>query len=163
MSFRKIAVIVFICAVCFTIEALSADLLGRWFKPNLILIAVVFFNLFWGTRYSLACAIFGGLLKDGFSANFFGLNIFSLIACAYLTTFIKMYAYHVSSKAGRVMMVFFMIIANGIIQCLVKVILSHGNLPWAFSQVLLPEVLATTIVAGYTFDKLKQCALNLLV
>jgi rod shape-determining protein MreD len=163
MSFRKILVIGFICAICFIIEALLGGILGRWFKPNLLLIIVVFFNLSWGTRYCLAAAIIGGLIKDSFSPNFFGMNIFSFIACGYLVTFIKMYVYHVGSKADRVLMVFLIVILNVIIQYLVKVVLSYVNLGQAIHYVFLPEVLTTTIAAGYTFDRLKQCVSNLFV
>ena len=163
MSFRKILVVSVICIFCFFIEALLGNLLGRWFKPNLILIVVVFFNLFWGTRYSLAAAMIGGLLKDSFGAHFFGLNIFSLIICAYLTTFVKLYIYHVGSKSGRVTMVFFIVIFNIIIQYLSKVMLSYVHFPQAFHYVFLPEILATTLAAGYTFDKLKRCVSNLFV
>lgn len=163
MSLRKILVIAAICAICFIIEALLHQILGRWFKPNLLLIAVVFFNLYWGTRYSLAAAMVGGLLKDGFSAIFFGFNIFSLIACGYLTTFVKMYVYHVGSKSDRVLMVFLVVVLNAIIQYLLKVMLSSVSFPQAFLYVFLPEILTTTIVAGYTFDRLKACVLRLFV
>ena len=163
MSFRKILVVTVICALCFLLETLLGNLFGRWFKPNFILIAVVFFNLSWGTRYSLAAAIIGGLFKDSFSASFFGLNIFSLICCAYITTFIKLYVYHVGSKSGRVLMVFFVVIFNVIIQYLVKVMLSYVHFFQAFHYVFLPEIMTTTLVAGYTFNKLKQCVLNLFV
>src|SRR3989338_3294243 len=163
MSFRKFFIIAIICALCFIIEILLGNLLGRWFKPNLILIAIVFFNLSWGTRYGLAAAIIGGLMKDSFSANFFGLNIFSLLSCAYLITFIRKYVYHVGSQAGRVKMVVIIVILNVTIQVLVKVALSYVNIGQAFHYVFLPEVIATTVLAGYTFDKLKRCVSNLLV
>ena len=163
MSFRKIIIIGAICSLCFIIEALLGNLLGRWFKPNLILIVLVFFNLFWGTRYGLAAAIIGGLLKDSFGANFFGLNIFSFISCAYLTTLIKLYVYHVGSKAGRVMMVFIIVILNVVIQCIMKIILSYINAGQVFGYIFLPEVFTTTVVAGYSLDKLKRCVLNLSV
>ena len=163
MSFRKILIIAVICGVLFILEALLGSLLGRWFKPNLILIVVVFFNLFWGTRYGLTAAIVGGLIKDSFSANFFALNIFSLLSCAYLTTLIKLYVYHVGSKAGRILMVFIIVIMNVAIQCIMKVILSYVNPLQVISYIFLPEIFTTTIVAGYTIDKLKRCVLDLLV
>jgi rod shape-determining protein MreD len=163
MSFRKVIIIGAICGLGFIIEAVLGDLLGRWFKPNLILITVVFFNLFWGTRYGLAAAIIGGLIKDSFGVHHFGLNILSFVSCAYLTTLVKLYVYHVGSREGRILMVFLMVIMNVTIQFIVKVVASYINIPQTLGYVLLPEVVATSVAAGYTLDKLKRCVLNLLV
>ncbi len=59
--------------------------------PNLLLLAVIYFNLAFGIRYSIFAAVVAGLFRDSFGAGIFGLNIFAFVVCAYLTTGLKRY------------------------------------------------------------------------
>lgn len=156
--------------VLFLIENILSELFGRWFSPNLLIILVIFFTLTRGIRYGLLAALLSGLLKDSFSVNVFGLNIFSFIACAYLTIFIKKYIYQAGSNASRVLMVFIISLSYIGIQYMLYgmfVLTVAGPAAIDFSEmfvfILLPEVLATTITTVYVFEKLKQCALKLFV
>ena len=154
--------------VTFLIEGILTELFGPKFTPNLLIILVVFFNFFRGIRYSLLTAFLAGLLKDSFGVKVFGLNIFSFIMCAYLSTFIKVYVYHVGSNASRVLVVFLVnLIYIGIMYVLhVMFTPPLAGLPSIdfsemFVYVLIPEVLTTTVVTIYVFEKYKQCALKL--
>ncbi len=69
---------------CLIVQLLFARVLGSAFVPNFVLIAVVFFNLYRGLRYSLSVAFLGGFLLDSFSTSLMGLNMFSLVMCAFL-------------------------------------------------------------------------------
>ena len=161
---------IFVC-VTFVAENLLSELLGERFSPNLLIILVVFFNFFRGIRYSLLTAFLAGLLKDSFSVSVFGVNIFSFIMCAYLSTFIKVHIYQVGSNASRLLIVFLVNLIFIGIQYVLHVMLTPplsgmaGLSPIDFSEmfvyVLIPEILTTTIVTIYVFEKFKKCALKL--
>ena len=157
---RRIGVIVALSFVFFLMEFFLFNLLGRWFKPNLLLLLVLFFNFYLGIRYSLITALIAGFLKDSFSLNTFGCHIFSFVLCAFLTTVTKKYLFHTSAQSLRILLAFFMSILN----VLVLYILNSMFIPLDFDQVfkfvLIPEVLATTLVANATFWQLKKCVLK---
>jgi rod shape-determining protein MreD len=142
------------------LEDIFVHIFGRWFPPNFLIILIIFFNLFRGTRYSLLCAVFAGVLKDSFSVNTFGLHIFSFIACAYLTTFLKMYFYQVGSQASRILLVFLVTQAQVLIYFYLSGILSPLPFQEMFVHIFIPQVMATVCVAPYTIEKVKQCALR---
>lgn len=172
----RIFVVALFVFVTFLIEGILSDLFGRWFSPNLLIILVIFFTLSRGIRYGLVAALLAGLLKDSFSVKVFGLNIFSFITCAYLTIFIKRYIYQTGSNASRILMVFLISLIYVGIQYMLHVMFTcarQGIPPLSglasidfaemFAYILLPEVLATTLVTVFVFERLKQCALRLFV
>jgi len=160
---KKSFFVIFCVVGCFLIEGVLSVIFGRWFSPNLLIILVVFFNLFRGIRYSLAAAFLAGLLKDSFSPNLFGLNIFSFLLCAYLTTFIKMYIYHSGSVVLRMFLVFVISLINIIIHYILTLMVASIPFGEMFVHLLLPEVTATVIITNYAFKKFKECALKLFV
>ncbi|MCK5581863.1 MAG: rod shape-determining protein MreD [Candidatus Omnitrophica bacterium] len=147
--------------VCFVLENAFSGLLGDWFKPNLLIILIVFFNLFRGIRYSILAALLAGLLKDSLGVKPFGINIFAFVACAYLTTYIKMYIYHVGSVASRVFLVFVITTINVLILYILNMIFFPVSFTEMFCFILIPELAATLLLTAYVFEKLKQCALRL--
>ncbi|MDP2653780.1 MAG: rod shape-determining protein MreD [Candidatus Omnitrophota bacterium] len=160
---RKVFIIIFVVSACFVVESVLSSVGGRWFKPNLEIIAVVFFNLFWGTRYGVISAFAAGLIRDSFAVGLFGLNVFSLLSCAYLTALFKIYLFHIGSMASRVFVACVMALANLLIQYLVMVVFLSVDIGAAMTHVIVPEVLATTVIAAYAFNKIKKCVLKLSV
>ncbi len=158
---RNIAVIGFIVSVGFVLEYVCAELFSGWFCPNVLIVVVVFFNLFRGVRQSLVAAFFAGLLRDSFSPQLFGLHIFVFMLCAYLTTFVKIYIYHSGSKDLRVLMACVMTVLYVVIQSLVRMMFMDVNFGQVIRCILLPELISTALVAGYVFVQLKKCALKL--
>lgn len=153
-----IAVFAFVTVLC---EHILAEVTGGWFRPNLAVILVVFFNLFRGIRYSLCAALMTGLLQDSFTTQAFGVQMFVLTACAYLTTAVKMYTYHPGSRAARLLVVFLIAAASLVLSALFHALLSGVGLRETFSQVLVPELAATVVAANYVFERYKRCALRL--
>jgi len=149
--------------VCFIFETTLSTLFGRWFAPNLLLLLVIFFNLFRGIRYSIITALFAGMLKDSYSAGPFGLHVFSLVTIAYLTTIIKGFVYQPGSMPSRVLLVCVMSFINVVVMTVMNLMLSSVDLGDVFRYVLVPEVLTTTIATGYVFRWFKKCALRLSV
>ena len=102
----RVFIIVFLSLAFYLIEFFLFNLFGRWVTPDLLLILVVFFNLYWGIRFSLLAALFAGFIQDSFSIDPFGTNTFTFIICVFLTTLIKRYLYQIGSISSRVLMIF---------------------------------------------------------
>ena len=149
-----IGVLVFIFSL---FEFIVFNLLGPWFTPNLLIILIIFFNLYLGIRYSILTAALAGLIKDSFTVNYFGLNIFSFILCAYLITLIKKYLYQVGSLSHRVVLVFLISILNTMIHFVLLSMFITLDFRQVMLSVLLPEVALTVVVSDYVFKRLKQC------
>lgn len=158
---QKIFTILGFTLVCFFIQNIVSQFFGGWVRLDLLVILIVFFNLYRGLRYSLLAAFFAGLLMDSFSANLFGLNIFSLMSCAYLTTLFKRYIYQMGSVSSRVLIVFLGTLINVVIHYIVNLMSASIDFSQAFMYVFIPEIITTTLLAHYCFEKLKQCALRL--
>lgn len=152
----RILFIAFLSVLFYLIEFFLFNLFGRWFTPDLLLILVIFLNLYWGIRYSLLGAVFAGFIQDSFSIDPFGTNIFTLIICVFLTTLIKRYLYQIGSISSRVFMVFLVSILNVLIHVLLNAMSGIVDLRDLIIYVLLPQVLTTTIVANYVFSRLRR-------
>lgn len=141
------------------IELVLFNVFGRWFKPNLLVVLVIFINLYLGIRYSLITAVFAGVIRDSFSLGIFGVHIFSFVACAYLTTFIRTYHYQVGSSTSRFFLILVVSLANVVIHYAISVMFLSADFGQMFVSILLPEVLVTVMVAFYIFKILKRLAL----
>jgi len=152
--------IIFFVYVTFILESVLSQLVGRWLQPDLLLMLIVFFNLFRGIRCSLFAAVCAGLLRDSFSAQAFGLNTFSLCACAFLTTYIKLYVYHVGSAPTRVLLVVVMTVVHVMVRFIVNIVFVPLSFSEVFRYVLIPQVVIASITANYFFARFKKCALK---
>lgn len=159
----RVLMIVVAVYICFILESVLSSIFGRWFAPNLLLLLVIFFNLFRGIRYSILTALLAGILQDSYSPGPMGLSVFSFVACAYLTTIIKAYIYQPGSLPSRVLLVFVISVINVSILSLLHMISTTVDLGDVFQNILLPEVTATCVVTGYAFKHFRQCALRLSV
>lgn len=147
--------------ICFIIEYLFSMLFPIWLRPNLLLILIIFFNLYRGIRHSLLVAFMAGVLKDCFAPHLFGLNIVVFMMCAHLTTFFKIYIYESSSSSTRLLLIFIISVSSVLIGFWTRLIFIPINFWDVFHHLLLPEVFATTAVSLFVFKIFKQCALKL--
>jgi rod shape-determining protein MreD len=152
---RKIIAITILAVFFCLIEIVLFNIFDRWFKPNLLIILIVFVNLHSGIRYSIITAIIAGILKDCFSLNLFGLNMFSFIFCAYLTTFIRRSFYQVGSSASKIRTVAAVATVNVLIHYIFVVIFASAQFGSMLMTVLIPEVFWTSVVSGFIFKRLK--------
>lgn len=160
---RKMLGVIFLVYASFVAEGIFFQFIGRLFNPNILIILIVFFNLTRGIRYSLFAAFVAGIIKDSYSTYPFGIYTFSFMLCAYLTTFIKMYIYQPGVPALRILLVFLISAINIVVQYFLFLMATTISAVDMFTHLLLPEVLATTIITTYAFRKFKQCALRLSV
>lgn len=78
--------IVFLCAL------FQVAIFPTAVTPNLVLIAVISINLFFGFRAGMASALAGGILLDAYS-GFFGASTLALILVSYILHFVKYYLF----------------------------------------------------------------------
>jgi len=147
--------------VCFIIEYFLSEWFSPWLCPNLLLILVIFFNLYRGIRHSLLVAFIAGVVIDSFAPELFGLNIFVFMACAYLTTFLKMYVYESTSPVSRFILIFLISVSCVLISFWTRLIFIPVDFKEVFHYIFLPEVFATTMASLFVFKIFKKCALKL--
>ncbi|MCK5259853.1 MAG: rod shape-determining protein MreD [Candidatus Omnitrophica bacterium] len=160
---RKIIFVPVCVFVLFLAEFFLFNMAGRWFMPNLLLLAIIYFNLAFGIRYSIFAAVLAGVLKDSFSTGMFGLNIFSFVLCSYMTTVLKRYLHYVASRRSRLLLVFFITVINISIHCVLQAISVKVDAGQVFKFVFVPEVLMTLIATSFVFTELKKCVSKLFV
>ncbi len=154
----RLGIIFAFTTAAFVVQSALRDLPVSWFRPNLLLLTVVFFNLFRGIRCSLAAAVCGGMLADAFSVYGYGQHTFALVACAYGTTFLKMAFYHPGSAGSRLLLVGLMGVCQVLLQFLVRQIWVSIPFMDMVRHVLIPEVGSTLAVTPYMMRRLRTCA-----
>lgn len=158
---KKIFAISAITLFLFLIEFVLANSLGRWFKPNLLILLVIFIDLHWGSRWGVYVAILSGLLKDSLGPGFFGVNIFSFVLCVYVTTLTRRYLlYNVEFGFLRILMAFLMSLFNVVVVYILNSLFFTLDFTQVLVFVILPEVLITTLAAAFVFKELKKCVLK---
>ena len=156
---NQILVISLLCFLFQLLEYCLFSLFGRWGDPHLMLILVIFFNLYSGIRFSLWTAVCGGAIKDCFSTMPFGTHIFSYMVCACLSTYIRQNWYERGSSASKLLMVFAVTSAHTLIMAfLYKMVFEDIRWLDVLGSVWLPEILATMIVALFVFERLRDTA-----
>ena len=160
---RKGLIICGFIVVFYLLEFFIYNIFGRDFTPSLLLLLVMFFNLYLGIRYSLFTAVAAGFLEDSFSPHLFGINLFSFVACAYMTTFLKSIVYHMGSNFSRLILISLVCLIYVVVSFVLYAMFMKVNLREALLYVLLPQVLITLLVANPVFALLKKCVLKLSV
>jgi len=124
--------------------------------PNLLLISVVFFNIYFKPKNALLFTGFCGIIKDIFSIARFGMNIVSFVACGFLVSKIKTSIYH-NDRISQILTVFLVSLLNSFIFFIINSF--SIRLPFFRSLffVILPEALYTAIIAPIIFYGLKRC------
>src|SRR5262245_23603085 len=83
---RRIIFITVLVFLFFMLQFLLFNLVGWWLRPQLLILLIIFFDLYLGVRYGLYTAVLAGLIMDSFAASVFGLNLVSFILDAYMTS-----------------------------------------------------------------------------
>lgn len=125
-------------------------------RPDLILIAVVFFGLFSGPERGLEAGVLGGLLCDIFSLDFFGINALVLGIAGFVAGALSTAVFKESKKTQGLVVFFFTIFSMWLHFMLVSFLSRTFNLTFSeyFLRSVLPSSLYTAIVAIPIFVKL---------
>lgn len=155
---KRILIILGLTYLFFLLEFLMFNAFGRWGKPNLLIILIVFLNLYLGIRHGLICAFMAGFLKDAFSTQVFGVYIFLFMASAFLATILRRNFYRPGSRLSRLVVtagvLTFFFLFQAVIYSMDMDLDLHGSLQYVF----LPELVSTMICATYVFRQLKYLA-----
>ena len=153
---KRVLVIALVCYTLFVAEFVLYNAVGVWGKPELMILAVVFFNLYLGIRFSIIAALVCGLLKDSISIEPFGMYLFVYIAGAYATTFVRQYLYQPGSRFSRAMVAFFVVVACFIAQSAVTVMRHDMRFNEVLVYILIPQLVTTMIAATFVFHRLRD-------
>src|ERR1700744_3252290 len=115
---KRAAVILLVSYLAFVLEFLMYNFWGQWGKPELLMLVVIFFNLYLGIRFSIIAAIFCGILKDSSGIAPFGTYILVYIAGAYFTTLVRKYLYQPGSRFSRIVVTFLVVLGCFIVQAI---------------------------------------------
>lgn len=156
---KRIVVIGLISYLAFALEFLLYNFWGPWGKPELLILAVIFFNLYLGIRFSIIVAVFCGAFKDVSGVASFGTYILVYLTAAYLTTFARRYLYEPGSRFSRALVTFFVVAGCFIVQAVLTNMErdagAYGHTPLLF-HILIPQMLTTMVAATYVFAQLKN-------
>lgn len=156
---RQVIIIPVLCYIALLVEFTLFNLFGRWGDPDLLLLVVIFFNLYSGIRFSLWAALWAGIFMDCFSTMPFGTSVFVYISCAYISLAVRKYCYERGSDISRLWMVFCVLTAQTLIMGLLHK-MTFEEVSWVdvFKSIWLPEVVITMAVAIIVFDRLRESA-----
>lgn len=160
---RRLIVITVLTFLFFLIEFILFNLIGNWARPQLLILLVIFFNLYLGIRYGLYAAILAGLITDSFSTSVFGLNIVAFIICAYMTTLLRKYVYYRGSRMSRLILVFCICLIDFFVRVVLNAMLGQVDVYGAITVVLPPALIMTLLCTSYTFQQLRLCVSKLFV
>jgi len=158
---RKTILVALSVFLFFLTEFFLFNIGGRWIMPNLLLLVIIYFNLAFGIRYSIFAAVLAGIFKDSFGVGIFGVNIFSFVLCAYMTTILKRYLHYVASRRSRLLLVFCVTVVHVIAYFCLQLMFGKVNMAQIFIYVFIPEILTTLLVTSFIFTQLRRCVLKL--
>ena len=153
---KRIAVIALVCYLAYALEFLLYNFWGEWGKPELLILVVIFFNLYLGIRFSIIAAVLGGILKDASGVAPFGTYVLVYIAGSYVTTLVRRYLYQPGSRFSRGGVTFFVVVGCFIVQAILTNMNHEIRLNELLLYLLLPQLLTTMIAATYVFAQLRN-------
>ncbi|MCA9400553.1 MAG: rod shape-determining protein MreD [Candidatus Omnitrophica bacterium] len=149
------------CSLLFFVEFSIYNLFDNEFVPNLLLIFIVFMNLYAGVRFSILAALVAGMLRDSYSIDLFGMHTLAFIGCAYLTTIIKKYIYRKGSVSSRILLVGIMLSINFFLLLIFHLMVLEVSPVRLMTKVFLPQLAVTLILTNIVLELLRSCAIKL--
>ncbi len=157
---KRISFIILAVYLIYITEFILFNVLGKWFKPNLLLILVVFSTLGWGIRYGLLTGIISGLIKDSFSTCLMGTHLLAFVMAAYSSVLIRKYLYASGSYTSRISLIVFVYSSYFIITFLANLMIDPISIKQAFIYIFLPEVIITSLIINWFIYQIKRCVLR---
>jgi rod shape-determining protein MreD len=155
---KRFLIVIISVYLFFLAEFFLFNVLGRWGKPDLLLLLIIFYNLYLGVRYGLACAFFAGMLKDAFSPDTFGTYIFLFMLSACLATILRRNFYQPGSRLSRLVVVCGVVTSFVFADAVIKSMTGDIDGMAIARHIFLPEFLTTMAVATIVFNRLKDMA-----
>jgi len=156
---KRVAVIALVCYLAFALEFLLYNFWGQWGKPELLVLVVIFFNLYLGIRYGIVAAVFCGIFKDTSGVVPFGTYILVYIVGAYVTTLVRQYLYQPGSRFSRAVVSFLVVIGCFIVHSFLVNMGHEVHVADLLLYILVPQLLTTMIAATFVFAQLKNISI----
>ena len=153
---KRVAVIALLSYLAYALEFLLYNFWGPWGKPELLILVVIFFNLYLGIRFSIIAAVFCGIFKDASGVAPFGTYVLVYVAGAYVTTFVRRYWYQPGSRFSRGVVAFFVVLGCFIVQAILTSMNHEARVGIQWLYLLFPQVLTTMLAATYVFEQLRN-------
>jgi rod shape-determining protein MreD len=153
---KRLAFIGLISYLAFALEFILYNFWGQWGKPELLILVVIFFNLYLGVRFGLIAAVFCGIFKDASGVAPFGTYVLVYIAGSYVAVFVRRYLYQPGSRFSRALVAFFVVIGCFIVQAVLTNMGHEVHLGELLVYLLFPQLITTMIAATYVFELLKN-------
>ncbi len=153
---KRAVAIALIVYLFFLAEFVLYNTVGVWGKPELLILAVIFCNLYWGIRYGIWAAVVAGLVRDAFGLQPFGTYLFIYIAAAYLTTYIRKNIYQPGSRFSRAMAAFFVVTGCFVLETVLRLRQHEVRLTEAVFFILIPQLVTTMVAATFVFQGLRN-------
>lgn len=153
---KRVAVIALVSYLAFALEFLLYNFWGQWGKPELLILVVIFFNLYLGIRFSIIAAVFCGIFKDASGVAPFGTYILMYIAGAFMTTLVRRYLYEPGSRFSRAVVTFFVVVGCFIVQAVLSNMDHEVHLGELLFYLLVPQLLTTMVAATYVYGQLRN-------
>jgi len=156
---KRVVVIGLVSYLAFALEFLLYNFWGPWGKPELLILVVIFFNLYLGIRFGIIAAVFCGIFKDASGVAPFGTYVLVYIAGSYVTTLVRRYLYQPGSRFSRSLAAFFVVTGCFIVQAILSNMYHEAetqNFSSLLFYILVPQLLTTMIAATYVFAQLKN-------
>lgn len=155
---KRFLIVVVSVFIFFLAEFFLFNVFGGWGKPDLLLLLIIFYNLYLGIRYGLVCAFAAGLLKDAFGTDVFGMYIFLFMMSACLATVLRRNFYQPGSRLSRFVVAFGVVSIFIFSESVLKSMANDIDPLGVFWNIFIPELLTTMAVTTFIFIKLKETA-----
>jgi rod shape-determining protein MreD len=147
-----------LAVVFFCIEFIIFNVFTSVYKPHLMILLIIFFDLYLGIRYGLYAAVLAGLLADSYSTGIFGLNIVVYILCAYMTSILRKYIYYRGSRLSRLLLVLLISLIEFAARVVLHAIAGQLDFLGAVTTAYLPALCVTLLITTSVFQQLRLCA-----
>lgn len=153
---RQVLTIIAVIYIFFLLEIALYNNFGAWGKPELLILAVVFFTLYLGIRLGIVAALVAGILREGVAIVPLGTYLLVYLSVAYAITYVRRFLYQPGSRFSRIVMAFFATLTAFLVQAIVSSTRRDYVLIELLTDVLSVQLITTCIAATFIFTYLKQ-------
>ena len=148
---RKI-VLFFIISICFVLQTTTLHTLSfANITPNLLIIVIASFGLMRGKKEGMLIGFFSGLLIDIFCGFYLGIYALLYMYVGYLTGFFQKRFYPEDIKLPLLIISASDFISNIVIYLIMFLTRGRYDFGYYFSNVILPELVYTTIITIFFY------------
>lgn len=136
----------------FAVEFFSWNAFSLTMKPDILLIALVFIQLYAGIRYGLYAAVLAGLIRDCMVVSFFGEHVAAYMVAMYAAAWLQQNYYEKGSNVWRMILVLAAYASYACVLLLSGTITTHVSVWTIISAVMIPELILTVLFGPWVIQ-----------